>query len=363
MNLEQQGWLRLHLTRGLGRVGILRLMEAFGSLDTILAATPAHWREKAGIRRDVAGGLPETDAPVFLKNLQRLQKLEVHIVSLWDGDDYPALLRTIHDPPALLYIRGRIPGQQALAVVGSRRASATGLNLTREICRELAARDVTIISGLARGVDSAAHQGALDGEGYTLGVLGCGIDRVYPPENARLFQQVLKKGAILSEYPPGTPPLAGHFPGRNRIISGLCQGTLVVEAAEGSGSLITAEFALEQGREVFAVPGPVHLDTGRGVNQLLKDGAYLVTEPQDILQVLWPDRPLAKVRQKEESLARCLTTQQLKVFKNLGSEPLHVDDLVRKSGLTPMEVSAILLHLELQGGVQQLPGMRFIRGR
>jgi DNA processing protein len=194
-------------------------------------------------------------------------------------------------------------------------------------------------------------------------VLGCGIDRIYPPENSRLFLRILDKGAILSEYPPGTPPMAGHFPGRNRIISGLCRGVLVVEAAARSGSLITADFALDQGREVFAIPGPVRDAGSQGVNRLLKDGACLVTESADILQALWPHLPSPCERQQEDALAGTLSPDALQVYRQVGNEPLHVDDLVRKCALTPMEVSAILLHLELANGVEQLPGMRYVRKR
>ncbi len=361
MKTEEQLWLRLHLTRGLGRVGICRLMETFGSVEAILNAGPAAWVERAGIRPGIAGKLPAPDDPQVAAFLQKLEKARVRIITLWDGPEYPKLLRTIHDPPALLYVRGNLPAGEALAVVGARRASPAGRRLTAEICAELAGGGITIVSGLARGIDTAAHQGALDGEGDTVAVLGCGIDRIYPPENSRLFHQIEERGAVISEYPPGTAPLAGHFPGRNRIISGLCRGTLIVEAAAGSGSLITVDFALEQGREVFAVPGPVHAATGQGVNQLLKDGAHLVTEARDITEVLWPQAPSRKARQKQESMAASLSGNALVVYRELGNEPLHVDDLVRKSGLTPMEVSAILLNLELTGGAEQLPGMRYVR--
>lgn len=363
MTDQEKDWLRLHLTRGLGRTGIIRLMEAFGSLRAILEADPAAWTERAGIREAVARALPEKQAPLLEGAVRDLEAINARIVTLWDGDRYPALLREIHDPPALLYVRGDLPGQEALAVVGARRATTAAQRLTSEICAELGAHDIAVVSGLARGIDSAAHRGALAGGGPTVGVLGCGIDRVYPPENARLFHQVLERGAVISEYPPGTAPLAGHFPGRNRIISGLCRGVLVVEAAEESGSLITVDFALEQGREVFAVPGSVHLPTSRGVNRLLKDGAHVVTEAGDILGVLWPQSPSRKVRQHQELFSEALPEDARTLYRQLGDDPLHVDDLARQSSLTPMEVSAILLHLELQGGVEQLPGMRYVRRR
>ncbi|BCR06362.1 DNA polymerase [Desulfuromonas versatilis] len=360
MTSDEKNWLRLHLTPGLGRAGLLRLVEAFGSPEAILAAGPGGWIERAGIRPGVASALPRADDSRLDRVRRDLEQDGVRILPLGD-ERYPALLRAIHDPPALLYVRGRLPDGEALAVVGARRASLSGQRFTREVCAELAGHGIAVVSGLARGIDTAAHQGALDGGGETVAVLGCGIDRIYPPENRRLFQQIERQGAVISEYPPGTPPLAGHFPGRNRIISGLCRGVLIVEAAEGSGSLITVDFALEQGREVFAVPGPINAPTGSGVNKLLKEGAQLVTEARDILDTLWPRTPSRRVREQEEHFADTLSGNSLVLYQSLGDDPLHVDELARKCGLTPMEVSAILLHLELQGGVQQLSGMRYVR--
>ena len=361
MTEEQHDWLRLHLTSGLGRVGLIRLMEDFGSVSAILASGADAWRQKAGIRPAVATALPAPDDPQFLETTQLLDDLGVSIITLWD-QHYPSALRSIYDPPALLYVLGTLPEQQALAVVGARRASRSGRQLTTELCAELAARNITVVSGLARGIDSAAHRGALE-TGRTVAVLGCGIDVIYPPENSDLAQNIIEQGAILSEYPPGTPPLPGHFPGRNRIISGLSKGVLIVEAAEKSGSLLTADFALEQGREVFAVPGPVYSQTGGGVNRLLKDGAHLVTEARDILDVLWPGAAADLPVLASDPLPERLTDEQLRVYRNLGEEPLHVDQLARKCSLTAMELSAILLHLELEGGAEQLPGMRYIRKR
>jgi len=358
----ERAWLRLHLTRGLGRNGLLRLMDVFGSPEAILAATEKDWIARAGIREAVAKGRSAVDDTSLNQTITLLDNHQVRLLTLWD-DAYPELLRVLHDPPAILYLRGDLTDEPVLAVVGARRASEAGRRLTGELCRELASRGITIVSGLARGIDTAAHEGALQGQGRTIGVLGCGIDRIYPPENSRLFQRIIEQGAILSEYPPGTPPLAGHFPGRNRIISGLAQGVLIVEAAEGSGSLITAEFALEQGREVFAVPGSVYAETSGGVNQLLKDGAHLVTDVEDILSVLWPGVPSRRQQEAEDALLTELAPEARKVYQLLTVNPLHIDELARKSGLTPMELSAILLHLELQGGVEQLSGMRYVRCR
>lgn len=361
MTAEETAWLRLQLVPGLGRKRLLRLLEVFASAEAILA-DPAAWHRRAGIEPTLAAGIPGPDDPRLARACIDLEELGAGLLPYSDPE-YPPLLRSIPDPPALLYRRGKLPPGETLAVVGSRRASDAGRRLTFELCAELAAREITIVSGLARGIDTAAHLGALEGGGVSVGVLGCGIDRIYPPENERLFFRLLERGAILSEYPLGTPPLSGHFPGRNRIISGLSRGVLIVEAAQGSGSLITAEFALEQGREVFAIPGSVVSPVSRGVNQLLKDGAHLVTGVDDILSVLWPQARPRQERQREEAFAETLGGNARRLYDCLEETPVHIDYLVRKSGLTPMEVSAILLHLELREGVEVLPGQRFIRSR
>lgn len=364
MTPKEQAWLRLHLTPGLGRAGIIRLMEAFGSPEAALIASPREWQKRARIRTAVAEALPAENSPPYLQTLEQLTQLEVGILSLWDDQRYPALLRTIYDPPALLYIRGTLTEQPGLAVVGARQSTIAARQNTYNLSRQLAARGIAIVSGLARGIDRAAHEGALAADGHTVAVLGCGIDRIYPAENEQLFNDILHRGgAILSEYPPGAPPLARHFPGRNRIISGICRGVLVVEAAQRSGSLITAEFALEQGREVFALPGPICNPASEGTNQLLKDGAHLVTEAADILQIFMPGRSAPECVPADDGMVKKLSGTALNVYQALQDAPLHVDELARKCGLTPMEVSAILLHLELEDGAIQLPGMRFVRKR
>lgn len=360
MAQSQQALLRLHLTPGLGRTALFKLHNFFGSFPEVLHAAPKHLNE-AGLPTKIIEKIPRENDPIFLQIQDKLEVLQTRLVSFWDND-YPALLRQIHDPPALFYLRGQLPKLDCFAIVGSRRATPGGLQLTHELATTLASHDICIVSGLARGVDSAAHRGALEVQGATLAVLGCGIDRIYPPENTRLFQEILEANAIISEYPPGTPPLAGHFPGRNRIISGLSHGVLIVEAAEGSGSLITGDFALEQGRELFAIPGAVQNPNSKGPNRLLKEGAQLVTESADILQLLWPQRLSRQTRQQIDQFSERLAGPALAIFQQLDHEPRHIDEIVRKSGLTPMDVSAILLDLELQGGVQVLPGNNYIRG-
>jgi len=354
--------LRLHLVPGLGRNSLFKLRERFGSFAAALTATPAQLQQRGEIPPAVIAALGHLDEERFRQARRQMEQLEVRLISYWD-DEYPAPLKQIHDPPALLYLRGRLPENDAFAIVGSRLATAGGLQLTREIASHIASRGITIVSGLARGIDTAAHLGALDEKGATIAVLGCGIDRVYPPENGRLFHRILEKNAIISEFPPGTPPLAGHFPGRNRIISGLSRGVLVVEAASGSGSLITSEFALEQGREVFAVPGSVKHRTSSGPNQLLKEGAVLVTDADDILHLLWPKLPAGKQQKSDTEFIKGLDIRQRSVYQLLDTDPQHIDEIGRKCNLTPMDVSAILLDLELQGGVQALPGRYYIRGQ
>src|SRR2546428_853354 len=283
---------------------------------------------------------------------------------------YPAWLRTIPDPPAVLYCDG-VPepqDRQAVAIVGSRQATPYGLRVTDALAGELSGLGFTIVSGFARGIDAAAHRAALAAGGRTIAVLGCGLDVDYPPGHASLRAEIAGNGAVLTEFVPGTPPLAGHFPRRNRIISGLALGVVVVEAADDSGSLITARLALEQGREVFAVPGPIDVPTSQGPHGLLKQGATLVETVDDIVEELLPqlDRPLQTL--KTEPIAALpehveLSPSERTVLEVMSREPLHLDDLTERSRLTTPAVAAILLGLELKALVKQLPGQRYCLAR
>ncbi|MDO8545774.1 MAG: DNA-processing protein DprA [Nitrospirales bacterium] len=286
-------------------------------------------------------------------------------------DGYPAWLRAIPSPPAVLYCDGRIEprDRQAVAIVGARQATPYGLRVTETLARELSGAGFTIVSGLARGIDAAAHRAALDAGGRTIAVLGCGLDITYPPEHGRLREEIAQCGAVLTEFPAGTPPKPSHFPQRNRIISGLSLGVVVVEAAEGSGSLITARLALEQGREVFAVPGSIDAPLSRGPHGLIKQGAKLAETVDDIIEELLPqlELPLTlpsprRGEGKFSDLTGLSEVEQV-VLAVMSRDPLHLDDLTGRSGLTPGGIAGILLGLELKGVVRQLPGQRYYRVR
>jgi len=273
-------------------------------------------------------------------------------------------LKDIYDPPALLYARGEVKKEDelAVAIVGSRKTSAYGREITERIGMDLARHGVTVVSGMARGIDSVAHNGALQGGGRTIAVLGCGVDVIYPSENRNLFHQIIKRGAVLSEFPMGSPPEAGHFPRRNRIISGLCMGVVIVQASAESGSLITAGYALEQGREVFAVPGNVGAEGSRGTNQLIKEGAKLVESSEDILEEILPQwRREGETVRKAEMAAPSLTEAEKIVCGLLSETPLHIDTIIRESQLDPGSVSSLLLNLELKGLISQWPGKCFTK--
>jgi len=278
---------------------------------------------------------------------------------------YPQLLRAVPSPPAL-WVRGALAAEDALAVaiVGSRRATPYGLATAERIAAELAARGVTIVSGLARGIDTAAHRGALEAGGRTLAVLGCGIDIVYPPENRALVRAIEARGALLSQFAPGTPALPGHFPARNRTLAGLALGVLVVEAAERSGALITAGFAGDLGREVFAIPGRITSDSSAGTNRLIQDGAKLVSCWQDIVSELsepWRRAVRSTVIDDAASTAPEVESVEGRMLRLLTpDEPRHIEELIARGGFDPASAATALVVLELQGWVRQLAGQRWV---
>ncbi len=345
---------------GVGSILFKRLTEAFGSPEGVFHSTSKDLERVEGVGPKVIASLKRFSwKGQVVKELRTVEKVGARLVT-WDDEEYPPNLKQIYDPPPLLYVLGSLKpqDQRAVAVVGSRYPTTYGQMFAERIAMGLSQRGITLVSGLARGVDSSAHQGALTAGGRTIGVLGCGIDIIYPPENRKLFDQVAAQGAILSEFPLGTPPDSDHFPIRNRVISGISLGVVVVEATLRSGSLITARFALEQGREVFAVPGNADSARSAGTNRLIREGAKLVTRAEDILEEISPPSQLAV---QEVPPQPKLTDEEAKIFSILGPQSMHIDQIISLSALSSAQVSATLLSLELAGHVKQLPGMRFIK--
>lgn len=364
-------WLVLRAIPGVGDAILLKLVQAFGAPDAVLSASQSAL-EELGCRPPLVEAIrrgPASDAIRELdKELDQLQRRKVTVLTYLDTQ-YPAPLRTIPDPPPLLYVQGSLleTDRHAVAIVGTRKVSAAGRILAEELARDLAEMGFTIVSGLARGVDAAAHRGALVGKGRTLAVMGCGLDRTYPADHRQLRETIEQHGAVLSELPLGAAPHGYHFPRRNRIISGLSMGVVVTEAAIESGSLITARLAGEQGREVFAVPGFVKAEQSRGPNSLIKDGARLVESAKDILEELLPQLdPAFRARLAEGAgtVAQpkvSFSLDETLVYDALSVLPQPVDEVIRRSGLPAAQVAAILLSLELKNCIRQLPGNEYVR--
>lgn len=365
-----RAWLTLRAARGLGDAACCRLVDALGSPDAVLAASPEDLARAGNVDGAVLAAIrngPDRETRDAIdRELRALERDGCTVVTWLDGA-YPARLRTIPDPPPLLYATGSLTAEDhwAVAVVGSRRASDAGRLLTEALSRELAALGFTVVSGLARGIDGAAHRGALAGGGRTLAVLGCGVDRTYPPEHRALRERVEERGAVLSELPLGAPPHAYHFPRRNRIISGLSLGVLVTEADLGSGSLITARLAAEQGREVFAVPGSPRAENSRGPNGLLKQGAKLVETVEDIVEEVraqLDDVFLERMARRPAGRPdHVLSEEERKVHEALPSEPIPMDEIIARAGLPAAAVTAAVLALELKGLARRLPGPSCVR--
>ena len=344
-----------------GPVTIRRLLRAFGSAEAVFRARPAELFGVDGVsekRSEWIAGFSDWDA--LMKKIERVEADGARLVFHGD-DEYPqALYELGQDAPIMLFVKGGIePGDRfAVAIVGSRDCSEYGEAATARISARLAAAGITVVSGMARGIDTAGHRGAIKAGGRTMAVLGCGIDVAYPPENRGLMGKIAGSGAVISEFPPGTPPLRENFPRRNRLISGLSLGVMVVEAAPKSGSLITAKYALEQGKEVFAVPGSILSDTSAGTNDLIKQGARLVTGPDDVLEEL---APVLKGFIKSSGVAPApeMNDEEKGVCELLSGEPVHVDEIARRSGRQVSSILATLLGLELKGVVRQMEGKRF----
>ncbi len=360
-------YLVLNLLPDIGPIRVRRLLERFGSPEAILSAGREELASVAGIGRAMADRLVDWENAVDLPEEKRRMEERGISVMTWDCAEYPSALREIHDPPFLLYLRGRIEPRdaQSIAVVGSRRTTHYGISQAKKLGYQLAGLGFTIVSGLARGIDTVAHEAALAAGGRTVAVLGSGIGNVYPPENRELAEEIARHGAILSEFPVLYVPDRQSFPLRNRIVSGMSRGILVVEAPARSGALITSNQALEQGRPVFAVPGPVDRPTSEGCHRLIQQGAKLVCDANDILEEfefgLTPELNLEfdDVTSPEGKGVPAPAGVEMNLLQALGHDELPLDEIALKSGLPLAVVSATLSRLELTGRVKQLPGKYF----
>ncbi|MCW5892733.1 MAG: DNA-processing protein DprA [bacterium] len=357
-------WLGLALLPALGPRQALRMADHLGGPAAVLGSSDAALRS-AGMRdaaRTTFLAARDGIAARIRDEVEALERAQAVLIA-WDDAAYPEPLRTLPDPPLVLAVRGDVAAlaAPAVAIVGARRCSDYGRRVAGELARALAGAGLVVVSGLAAGIDAAAHRGALEAGGRTTAVLGTGIDRVYPAWHRPLARQVAGQGALVSELPCGAPALPHHFPRRNRVVSGLALGTVVVEAAERSGSLGTARLALEQGREVFAVPGPVGVAGHVGCHRLIQEGAQLVTGAADVLAVLAPALVPQMQAARAAAEAAALGADERAALAALEGGPAHVDDVIRTTGLGPQAALETLLALELRGLVEQRPGMRFAR--
>ncbi|UCF90907.1 MAG: DNA-processing protein DprA [Desulfobacterales bacterium] len=358
-------WFHLKSVPGIGNLLFKRLIDHFESPERIFQTTPADLLRVEGLSPRLAAAILQHKMPENIqKEIDLVRQKGYQIVTLL-ASDYPPLLRKIADPPPYLYVHGKLdPAAHNIAVVGSRHATAYGILTTKRLCADLAARNITVVSGMARGIDTAAHEGALLGQGPTVAVLGSGFDRIYPAENHRLLQRIAENGAVISEFPLATKPEAHNFPVRNRIISGMSLGAVVVEATRKSGSLITARLAVEQNREVFAVPGSIQSFKSTGTHTLIKQGAKLVEHAQDILDELSPalqaSLPVLPENPTDtRKTPSSLSADEALIYEALSPYPIHIDDLGRKTGMDSGRLCGLLLQLELKGIVQQTAGKLF----
>ena len=375
MRSDVADWVALNMVRGIGPRTSNQLIDHFKSPAQVFTASRLDL-EFAGLKPESICELHNSEILERANaEIERVERLGGCIITR-DDDHYPRLLRELYDPPIALYVRGDLVSAIArpcLAIVGSRRASTYGTNAGQRLARDLADHGLTIVSGLARGIDAAAHRGALAGGGLTVAVIGTGLEATYPKEHSRLTDEIAAQGAVVSEFPLGTPPLAQNFPYRNRVLAGLCFGVLVVEAAEHSGSLITARLAAEQGREVFAVPGQITSPNAFGPNSLIKDGAKLVGGWQDVIEELprqikevilqlehGAELPRGHIQQTFDAVE--LVEGESRILAMLAPDaPVHIDELLVRSGLRASELMNALLGLEMKDRIRQLPGKTFIK--
>ncbi|MGD2186756.1 MAG: DNA-processing protein DprA [Desulfobacterales bacterium] len=358
-------WFCLKNVPGIGNHLFKRLLDRFKLPEMVFQAPKEELIQVEGISIRQAEAIQNFRTPDSVRRELDQINQKGHRVTTFADPDYPPLLREIPDPPPFLYVSGNLEGSpKNIAVVGSRNATGYGISTTQKLCADLCAFHINIVSGMAIGIDTAAHEGALAGRGKTVAVLGSGLEKIYPAENRNLFKRICESGAVITEFSLNTEPDAHHFPIRNRIISGMSIGTVVVEATKKSGSLITARLAAEQNREVFAVPGSIQSFKSTGTHTLIKQGAKLVENAQDVLEELTAFIDAPKQTKHEDQISRTeslslLTPEELAVYKVLSPYPEHIDMIVRKTTIEPGKLLSILLQLELNGMVNQLPGKRF----
>ncbi len=354
-------WVGFNIVPAIGPAKVRALLDHFGDLETAWRAD-ARALKQAGLDRLAIRNLVRLRDQLDLEaEMDKLAKHQVTVLT-WEDEAYPSLLKQIYAPPPVLYVRGQLlpDDEWAVGLVGTRRATVYGKQVARMLGQNLAQSRVTVVSGLARGIDSVAHQAALDAGGRTIAVMACGLDRVYPPEHRNMAHAIMERGALVSDYPLGTPPEGINFPPRNRIISGLSLGVVVIEAGRKSGALITAEFANDQGREVFAVPGNIVSRTSIGCNRLIHDGAKMVLDVQDILEEL--NLTMIEVQAQARDILPADETEA-QLLDLVSDAPVHVDEICRQSQLPIHQVSSTLTMMELKGMVRQVGGMNYILAR
>jgi DNA processing protein len=359
--MDKRYWVAFNLVKGIGAVRLQALRDHFGDLALAWQA-PVDALQAAGLSPKLVERVAQVRASVDLDNYMTQVPAQGITILTWEDGLYPQRLKEIDQPPPVLYVRGALTEEDAwaVAVVGTRRISAYGRQVAEELASFLAANGVTVVSGLARGVDAVAHQSALKAGGRTIAVLGSGVDRVYPPEHSQLAAKIIGSGALVSDFAPGTAPEASNFPPRNRIISGLAMATVVVEAGETSGALITAQFAVDQGREVFAVPGNILAPQSKGTNRLIAEGAHPLLSARDLLDVM----NLTRVSE-QRSVRKALPGDEIesRLMNVLSHEPPHMDEIRSQTGLPIERVSATLAMMELKGLVRQVGGMNYVAVR
>lgn len=351
-------WIGFNRIHGIGYVRTMKLLRYFGDLSKAWSASEGELLESGLGKKVTRDFLNDRDSIDLDNELPKINSMGISVITIEDND-YPKNLRSIEQPPPVLYVKGKIEEQDdfAVAIVGTRHKTTYGRQVTIELAQFLVRKGITVVSGLARGIDSVAHEAILDEGGRTIAVLGCGVDIVYPPEHRQLARRIINNGALVSDYYPGTPPEGINFPPRNRIISGLSMATVIIEAGEKSGALITGEFAATQGREVFAVPGSIYAPRSKGTNRLIRDGALPLTDFNELLAALDLNlveeyRYANKVIQKNE--VEALISNVIK------DEPLHIDEIKNTTGLSMEKVSAALVMMELKGMIRKVGNLAYI---